>query len=547
MQLSALPQVRELAALMQVHGVTRCVLCPGSRNSPIVRTLDTLPAFTCRSVTDERSAGFIALGWAAADQAPVAVCVTSGSALLNLHPAVAEAYYRHLPLLIISADRPTAWIGQQDGQTLPQPGALGSLSPCRVQLPESMHTTDTAWHTNRLINEALLALRQHGGAPAHINIPLSEPLSQEAPGDLPATRVIRRLDLTDATDAASLAALIGQSPRKLLLLGQLPVRPEWATELAAQGWAIAGEHLSNAQGIAETRPDLLLGANQDSSLVPDLLLTCGGCLISKRIKQLLRSTPPRFHLHLSPDGSIIDTFRCLTHSLSGTPEQLLQALRLHAEGTASSDPEASQAYANRWMAPARQALPSSDVEPKAPWSGIRAVGELLASLHPGDTLHLANSSAVRYAQFFPLTQGVQVECNRGTNGIEGCLSTAVGYALASPGRQFLIIGDLAFFYDMNALAQEGIAPNLRILLLNNHTGGIFSTLPGRPCAMVAGSSKTTAENWALACGFTYRAVHSPTDWSGALAALTARQPSAPVLVELFVPAEADAAALPSYL
>lgn len=547
MQLSALPQVRELAALMQSHGVTRCVLCPGSRNSPIVRTLDVLPSFTCRSVTDERSAGFIALGWAAAAQAPVAVCVTSGSAILNLHPAVAEAYYRHVPLLIISADRPAAWIGQQDGQTLPQPGAFGSLTPCSVQLPESMHTIDTAWHTNRLINEALLALWQHGGAPAHINIPLSDPLSREVPGDLPATRVIRRLDLTDPADASSLAAMIGQSPRKLLLLGQLPARPSWVTELAAKGWAIAGEHLSNAQGIVQPSPDLLLGSDPDSSWVPDLLLTCGGCLISKRIKQLLRNTPPCYHLHLSPDGSVTDTFRCLTHSLCGTPEQLLQTLRIHAESTVPSDIEASRAYADRWMVPDHRRVPGTDAEPKAPWSSIRAIGELMAALHPGDTLHLANSSAVRYAQFFPLTQGVQVECNRGTNGIEGCLSTAVGYALASSERQFLIIGDLAFFYDMNALAQGGIGPNLRILLLNNHTGGIFSTLPGRPCAMVAGSSRTTAEGWALACDFTYRAVHSSTDWSEAHAALTARQATAPVLVELFIPADADTAALPFYL
>lgn len=548
MQLSALPQVRELAALMQAHGVTRCVLCPGSRNSPIVRTLDALPGFSCRSVTDERSAGFIALGWAAADRAPVAVCVTSGSALLNLHPAVAEAYYRHVPLLIVSADRPCAWIDQQDGQTLPQPGVFGNLTPCSVQLPGSMQdsTGDAAWHTNRLINQALLSLCEYGGIPAHINIPLSEPLFEDTSAALPPVRVIRRLDLAHPRGAATLAALVGTSPRRLLLLGQLPDRPDWAAWLAAAGWAVVGEHLSNAHGIAQTRPDLVLGASPDSTLSPDLLLTCGGCLISKRLKQLLRLTPPRLHLHLSPDGAIIDTFRCLTHCLRGTPEQLLQALHCNSSDSTSCVPDSSDhPYAARWLLPPGDATPApapSPVQDPLPWSGIRAVGELMDRLVPGDTLHLANSSAVRYAQLFPLPSGVHVECNRGVNGIEGCLSSAVGYAQSTSGLQYLIIGDLAFFYDMNALALDGIGPNLRILLLNNHTGGIFSTLPGRPCAMVAGKSTATAEGWAQACGFCYRAVHDADGWAQALALLTSDKPAGPVLVELFLSAETDATA-----
>ena len=191
-EISSTPSIRDLVSLMRAHGVTRCVTCPGSRNSPIVATLAALEDFELRGATDERSAGFVACGWAAQAQAPVAVCVTSGSALLNLHPAVAEAYYRHLPLLVISADRPECWIGQQDGQTLPQPGVFGTLCRASVQIPEA---ASEQLHRNRLLNEALLELRHRAGGPVHINLPLSEPLFATTAEPLPEVRVIRRTEL----------------------------------------------------------------------------------------------------------------------------------------------------------------------------------------------------------------------------------------------------------------------------------------------------------------------------------------------------------------
>ena len=215
--ISEKPVVQELVALMLAHGVTRAVLCPGSRNSPIVATLSGLPAVECRSVTDERSAGFVALGWAQQAQAPVAVVVTSGSAVLNLHPAVAEAYYRKTPLLIISADRPASWIGQNDGQTLPQPGVFNSLVRFCAQVPE-----EDAWHANRLINEALLELQHRSGGPVHLNIPLTEPFFGMVDAALPQVRVIRRTEATrmNADEEESLLEEAAALPRRLILLGQ---------------------------------------------------------------------------------------------------------------------------------------------------------------------------------------------------------------------------------------------------------------------------------------------------------------------------------------
>ncbi len=520
--------VRQLAALMLAHGVTRCVLCPGSRNAPISATLTALPGMECRCVTDERSAGFAALGWAAQAHAPVAVCVTSGSALLNLHPAVAEAYYRCIPLLILSADRPARAIGQQEGQTVPQPGAFGTLVRAAVDLPEQ----DEA-HANRLINEALLALRHRGGGPAHINIPLSEPLFGVDKSPLPTPRVIRCTELAqmDAAQEEALLAEVNALPRRLILLGQLPKHPPIAPELRDEkGFAIIGEHLSNANGLAQTRPDLLLGSQPDATWSPDLLITCGGCVISKRLRALFRAHPPKEHWHVGADGEVIDSFGCLTRVIEGDPLEFWELLTAFAD-------EGDADYTARW----HQSVP----HPVFPYSGMSLMGELMEVLPATSTLHLGNSSAVRYAQLFPLSPLVHVECNRGVNGIEGSVSTALGYAMADAEcLNVLVVGDLSFFYDMNALWMPGTRRNMRILLLNNGTGGIFSMVPGCPVhESVHGNHSAQAEAWVQSMGWRYMAVRGNEDLPAALAALTAAEAEKPLLVEAFTDAATDAALL----
>ena len=181
--------ILQLVALLKEYDIRNIVLCPGSRNAPIVHTLANHPFFQCYSVTDERSAGFFATGLALQSGKPAAVCCTSGTALLNIHPAVAEAFYQQVPLVVISADRPSAWIGQMDGQTLPQPGVFNSLVKKSVNLPE-IHTDEDEWYCNRLVNEALLELNHHGKGPVHINIPVSEPLFEITTEELPEVLVI---------------------------------------------------------------------------------------------------------------------------------------------------------------------------------------------------------------------------------------------------------------------------------------------------------------------------------------------------------------------
>ncbi len=534
--------VRQLAALMLAHGVTRCVLCPGSRNASISATLSAMPDMECRCVTDERSAGFAALGWAARAHAPVAVCVTSGSALLNLHPAVAEAFYRRVPLLIISADRPARAIGQQEGQTIPQPGALGALVRCAVDLPEH----DEA-HANRLINEALMALTRQsgdwghiahpGGGPAHINIPLSEPLFGVDERPLPTPRRIEHMifDNMPGEREEEILSLLPSLQRRLILFGQMGDWDDIPDLCQECDFALIGEHLSNADGLVQRRPDLLLGPHPDASWSPDLLITCGGCVISRRLRALFHAHPPKEHWHLSVDGAVIDSFGCLTRVIEGDPTEFLFLLSHYA-------PEGDAEYAKRWY----QSVPEF---PTDGYNGMAIVGRLMAALNARkddvSTLHLGNSSAVRYAQLLPLGLLVRVECNRGVNGIEGSVSTALGYAMGDGGcLNVLIVGDLSFFYDMNALCMPGTRGNMRILLLNNGTGGIFSTLPQCPAdAAVHGRQEAQAEAWVKSMGWNYMAVRSKEDVAPAIAALTAAKAKKPLLVEAFTDAATDAALL----
>lgn len=518
--ISTHPTVQQLVALMQAHGITRCVLCPGSRNAPLSATLSAVESMSCRLVTDERSAGFVALGWALQAQEPVAVCVTSGSALLNLHPAAAEAYYRQAPLLIISADRPAAWIGQQDGQTLPQPGALGAMVKKSVHLPEG---DSDGWHTNRLINEALLELRHHGDGPVHINLPLAEPLFNMKEAELPSPRVIRRVSAAHLPQET--LQLVRDLPRRMILVGQCAADNTIPTQLP---FSVVGEHLSNTSRTC-SRPDTLIQHTPEAeraALSPDLLITVGGCVISKSLKTLLRKNPPRHHWHISADGEVCDTFCCQTLCIEGAPSELWPQLL--------DIPAAAPDFLQRWQQ-----------EPAVfhgPYCGMSVVDAVMRRLPQNSVLHLGNSSAVRYAQLFPLPQGVHVECNRGVNGIEGCVSAAMGFAMADEERlQVLLCGDLSFFYDMNALWQGNIPPRVRILMLNNGEGGIFATIPnapGIPC--VVAPHHTSAQAWAESCGFRYLAIRHAADADTAIDELLADNSSQPILAEAFTHAQTDA-------
>ena len=542
--------ILQLVALLKAHGVRKIVLCPGSRNAAIVHTLANIDDFTCYSITDERSAGFFAIGLSLQGGGPAAVCCTSGSALLNLHPAVAEAFYQQIPLIVISADRPAGWIGQMDGQTLPQPNVFGSLVKMSVNLPE-VQTEEDEWYCNRLINEAILETTHHGKGPVHINVPISEPIYRFTAKELPDVRVITRyqgLNVYDR-DYKELIEKLNGFNKRMVVAGQMSLIYQFDKKFIkplSKNFVWLTEHLSNQ--IVPTEPiknfDVAISAmdeDRQKQMVTDLLITYGGHIVSKQLKKYLRNHSPKEHWHISKDGKVVDLFGCLTTVIEMDPFEFLEKIAFLLDNKPTNYPLMWE----NWC----KIIP----DPSLPYSQISVTGDLIKALPTPCALHLANSSTVRYAQLFPLSTDVEVCCNRGVNGIEGSLSAAIGYATASDKLNFVIIGDLSFFYDMNALWCTHFNNNLRILLLNNEGGEIFHTLPGMDKSggtsrkFITAEHQTSAKGWAEERGFFYQQVTNAEEWEDALATFASPEENPkPMLLEVMTDKAEDTTLLREY-
>lgn len=436
--------VNILTAHLLAAGIEDAVVCPGSRNAVIVHNLNecaqtastTGHAMRLHPVTDERSAAFVAIGLWLATRRPIVVCVTSGSALLNLLPGVAEAAYRHIPLVIVSADRPARWIGQLDGQTLPQPNALLPYAPC-WDIPEggNEEAIDGA------CSEALGATAKDGGQPVHINVPLEEPLFDFSTPLLPMVE-----DLPKSA-AAVLDTIPTECMQRILaarhpavIVGQYEEEAIAAlTTLRRHGWTIFAENISNQDVYNDTLTDV------------DLLVHIGGALVEKRLKLQLRDMPALTVVRIDETDEIPATFGHVDFKVKAHPATALAQIAKSLAGT--DDAEGSD---------------SLEAEKNA--LGIRHIPGISA-------LFVGNSTAVRWTNR-NFRVDVPTYCNRGVNGIEGSLSVAAGYSLASDHKTLCFIGDLSFFYDCNALWNQRLDGRLRILLVNNNRGGIFYRLPG---------------------------------------------------------------------
>ena len=491
--------VNILTALLVAHGVRHAVVCPGSRNAPITHNLNECPDITCYPITDERSAGFYALGMAQALQQPVVVCVTSGTALLNLAPAVAEAYYQHVPLVVISADRPPQWIDQLEGQTLPQLDALGRFVEKAVSLPEHLDD-DLRWYCNRLVNEALLV--RH--APVLINVPITEPLFDFSVASLPVERKINRLpaDISSAT-LSHVSRMFLQAKRPMLISGQ-PMNP--------------------------LMDEVVMLVGDDERYIPDFVLYIGGSIVSKRLRRFLRKAKETWVVNAT--GEVTDTFMNLSHVVQGDGK----AVADHIRYTLVMEPHPFVQLWDELLANLRQ---KTDAYQPA-YSQMAAVKYFESQVGEAQ-VHYANSSAIRLANIFAQHP---VWCNRGVNGIEGSLSTAAGFSVVSSDRVFCVIGDLSFFYDQNALWNQNLRQNFRILLLNNGRGGIFNMLPGLETSpardkIVAAEHQTSAEGICRQNQIVYLRADGPHDLHQAIDTLLYIESNRPVLLEIFTDASAD--------
>ncbi|MDD4632923.1 MAG: 2-succinyl-5-enolpyruvyl-6-hydroxy-3-cyclohexene-1-carboxylate synthase, partial [Proteiniphilum sp.] len=468
---------------------------------------------------------------------------------------------QQLPLLAITADRPLAWTGQRDGQTIPQTGLFGKLVRHAVQLPE-ISNPEEEWHCNRLINEAILALDNQEKGPTHINIPLSEPLFGFDTASLPAVRVIRRAKpLTMLPDEAGYRKRFHSFSRRMIVVGQLPPENGLADLLkrlaADPKTVVLADHLANIPTGDYSRFDVVLRTASEKELqklTPDLVITLGGHVVSKRLKQFIRSTPTCEQWQVSPSGEVVDTFQQVTEIVKCDPATFLRSLaKLPSDDLSSLLPNDSvktdrqtAPFAEHWKNACKGAtIPHPD------YSDLYAVGALLEKLPEKSSLQLANSQSVYLSQLFSISDSVYRFCNRGTNGIEGSISTAVGYAAAAQRLTLLLTGDLSFFYDMNGLWNRHLSPNLRILLNNNGGGGIFDTLPGLNqsealTGYITVTRTTSAKGWAEQQGVTYLSAHNEEELQKQLPFLLNPESNNAVMLEVFTTMERNSLEIKSY-
>ncbi|MFN3801389.1 2-succinyl-5-enolpyruvyl-6-hydroxy-3-cyclohexene-1-carboxylic-acid synthase [Belliella pelovolcani] len=504
----------DLVSLCAQKGIKNAILSPGSRCAPITLAFARHPEIKCRTVSDERTAAFIALGMAQQLEKPVALVCTSGSAAYNYAPAVAEAYFQQIPLLVITADRPAEWIDQWDGQTIRQSQIYGNHVKGSFDFPDEFSYADKVWHALRLVNEAINLANQYPAGPVHLNIPLREPFYPED-GEQFEFKAVKNIEifstesLISSSQETQLEEKLKSFQKILIIPGQQRPNAEIQESidlLASSGKAVVvTDTISNLQsGHTISFHDHFIGHTSiQQQLQPDLIISFGKSIISKSLKLFLRNTQAA-HWHIQNAGYSPDTYQSLTTIIHTAPKNFLEFLNLKLSE--------NRAYFNRWKSLDDMVKENlSNALDKANFGEYKAISKVLKATPDHAKIHLANSMSVRYVNFLGL-RNQEIICNRGTSGIDGSNSTAVGCTFTTKAPVTLITGDMAFFYDRNAFWHNYAMPNLRIVILNNHAGGIFRLIDG-PAKQpeleefFETNQALTAANLAKDFGFEYITAH----------------------------------------
>lgn len=491
-----LQPIINLVNILAKKGVNNAIISPGSRNAPLTIALVRHPDIFTKSISDERSAAFIALGMAQNLKSPVAICCTSGSAAYNYAPAVAEAFFQEIPLIILTADRPKEWIHQHDGQTIYQTDIFGKHVKKSFEVGADYSHPDSVWHIERTINEAVNLAKSSPQGPVHINIPLREPFypseNEEVTFDL-SPRIIEVVEIERTLNKTTWHEILNKFQEFdsiLIAGGQNGKDAELANilkNLQDEFHVVCiGDTISNVGFDAIAKHDIFLKP-ENENLRPELLITFGKSFISKGLKTYLRKNKAIEHWHLQLGEHLIDTFQSLTKIIPMKPVDFFSKIYedLDFEKFRTGEEEREEIFKNNWISQEQKAniylerFFNEDIHNQH-FNEFYVIKKLI-DLMPNDSqLHLANSMSVRYANYIGVDakQNIEVFANRGTSGIDGCVSTAVGQALSTDKLVFLLVGDVAFFYDRNGLWNRYLPDNLRIILLNNHGGGIFRMIDG---------------------------------------------------------------------
>ena len=528
--------------------IDHVVLSPGSRNAPLTIGFTEHPGFTTFSIVDERCAAFFALGLAQQLKRPVAIVCTSGSALLNYYPGVAEAYYSDIPMVVISADRPEQLVEVGDGQTIKQENVFKG----HILYSANCKDREDAQITNETeVNIALNTAIELQG-PVHINAPFNEPLYKKVadlrvrPQHVPA-----RLPEDELPDFDSLREIWKGSKRKMIIMGVMSpdTLPQSIVDrLAADPELIVFTETTSNTHHASFFPaiDQLIFSLDDEgfrNLQPEILITIGGMVISKRIKAFLRKYKPEHHWHVNPKKAY-DTYFSLSEHIKMRPGQFFKILL-------SDIIPAARGFRDGWIEVKQHRLAKHEgYREEIPFSDFTTYETVFKSIPRDYMLQVANSAAIRYSQLFSIHSSVQVFCNRGTSGIDGSTSTAIGAAVGSGTKTVLVTGDLSFFYDSNALWNQYIPKDFRIIIINNSGGGIFRILPGAKEAVhfekyFETVHQLNAKNLCEMYGLMYASAHDKKEVEIKLSEFFSES-DRPKVLEIFTPAEINDRILMDY-
>ena len=522
-----------------LHGITHWVFSPGSRNAPFALSLDNHPEMEATVIVDERSAAFYALGIAEKTKKPVVLCCTSGSAPANYLPAITEAFYRNIPLLVVSADRPKAWTDQGDGQTIRQGHLFHGFVHSTVHLEDAISNDENAWMYQR--ETALLFSQLLEGGPAHINVGLSEPLYQSSEK----TRELGRKILSFKNQNPSIETItyltrVIREKKIMVLCGQMHPNPALLDALVtfsqSANVAVLTENTANLPherfNACIDRTLNAIKKESESEYFPEVLITLGGAVVSKRIKAFLRKAPLVAHIKVGNEFPSMDTYQQLSHTVECHPVAFFDALNQQDLGLATHN------FMGLWKTLDYRAKDRVfQFNPGSILSDFMVYQTLFNGLNEALILHMANSSVIRYCQLFDPLPSTEYYSNRGTSGIDGCTSTAIGFASKDDRKNLLISGELSCLYDSNAL-QLATHSNLKVLVINNQGGGIFriidgaNTSPQRLTYLEASHQKNLS--FAASLGWHYTAIKESKNLEHAIATLLA-SPQAAIL-EVFTDA-----------
>ncbi|OYT15797.1 MAG: 2-succinyl-5-enolpyruvyl-6-hydroxy-3-cyclohexene-1-carboxylic-acid synthase [Bacteroidetes bacterium 4572_77] len=546
--------LEHLTQLFLREGICDMVISPGSRNAPMMLTFPEYKAFNIYSIIDERSAGFFALGLAQKSNKPVLLNCTSGSALLNYAPAIAEAYYQKIPLIVLSADRPKHLIDQGDGQCIRQENIFTNYIRKSVQLSEDPISNGLIEHYQQMILESIFASQYPVCGPVHINVPLAEPIyntkEKESLSLLPQKRPLEILKPANIKD---LEQLWLQAQKKMIIVGQHIPNQSFSLLLQelikSQDVIVLYETTSNISqlngiGCIDATLSQIKAENENKSL-PDLIISLGEQVVSKKVKAWLREQKGFKHWFVNMDSKPMDTYFQLSQHVQTTDEIFLKLLLKFPTK------DRPKTYQDHWIAMREKAQKQHHTFlEKVIFSDLYVFNQLHKSIpKEAINLHFANSTAIRYSQFFKFSAKHIINGNRGVSGIDGSTSTALGASQKNQMLTCLITGDISFFYDSNALWNKYLHANFRIIIINNAGGGIFRFIQGPASSahldLFETTHKRNAKRIALDASMEYESVDNKEDLQKALNLFFKKSKKAKIL-EIFTPKELNAAVLKDY-